>query len=813
MEKVLSKILISVFMVSIFLAPVGLIVKERNIGITINQTNAQSTPGYIPPPTNGNSQTPAKPSFDFQCAPLSGEIVGCIAWILYYAVWSPLAIVASLAGYFLDFFIFFSTNSSAYDKGFINLAWSAVRDIANLFFIISLLYVAIQTILGLGHHGKNMIKNIIIIALIINFSLFFTKVVIDATNILTKVFYNNITVKNEVPVFGKPKSLSVGLVSIFDPQEIMGDNSTFTQEEKEKRSPAGLFIFIILLSSVIMGFMVYIFVSCGLLFVARVAGLWLAMILSPIAFASTMLPFDIPGLGFNKWKDDLLKQAFLGPVFVFFLYIIFLFGDLFKIITSDYASTDSFTQKLMTTIVPFALVFVLLQKAKGLAVQFSGEIGAAVNKAGATIGGFALGAVTGGAALLGSSTIGKFAASKVGNADWQEKAGQRGMTGFMYRTALKSANYGSKATFDVRKSPLGDLAAKGGLNLDKGTGVLGLGGKNTAGGYKGQVERRQVEIEKEQELFKTKMDNGKVKEWSDKRKADYEARLAEARAKGGEAEEEFIKKNGGAPKEFSTAAALNAERMRVFRENIGKTGILYSASHSIAKANNENKTPEELDALAKKIKLAIGGSAAILSGGLGGTVLGGVVGHGAIGALAGSVVGGTAAYTQNVFDTGAEEAAIKNLKKENDKAEKVEKELETLKERKDTIEKLVEGIKAEPRAKTKDASGADVDVSYDEHISGKLLAAEFEMEKAKKDENVEAYQKAGLDKIKYQKAQKADEDLRSINTRMETVEGKKSHYKPKSKDKPISTPSASTTHAPADDHKADAHAGGDAHHA
>lgn len=801
MKKVLSKILISVFMVSIFLAPVGVIIKERSIGVAVNQARAGND--YNDYGQNNNSQEQPKPAYDFNCGIIDGEIIGCVAFILYYAVWSPLSFFAEMSGHFLDFFIFYSTNSSSYDKGFINLAWSAVRDIANLFFIISLLYVAIQTILGLGHHGKSMIKNIIIIALIINFSLFFTKVIIDSTNILTKVFYNNITVKNEIVEPGKPKSLSVGLVSIFDPQSIISKDA-YKQTDSNGVSNIGLFIFVTLLSAAVMAFMVYIFISCGLLFVARVAGLWLAMIFSPIAFASYAMPFDIPGLGHKKWWDDLLKQAFLGPIFVFFLYIIFLFGDLLKIISSDYQSTGSITEKMMTVIVPFALIYVLLQRAKKMAVDFSGEIGAAVNKGGAMIGGFALGAVTGGAALLGSSTIGKYAASKVGNADWQEKAQQRGMTGFAYRTMLKGADYGSKATFDARKSPLGDLAAKGGLNLDKGTGTLGLGGKNTAGGYKGQVTRRQEKLEKEQELFKTKMDNAKVKEWSDKRKAEYEANLAKATTPAEIAAfKEAYKKEHGVeePKEYTTAAALNADRMKAFRENIGKTGILYSASHSIAKASTKDKTPEELDALAKKIKVAIGGGAALLSGGLAGGVLGGVVGHGVIGGVAGSAVGVTAAYAQNVFDTGAEDAAIKNLKKENEKAADIEKELDELKKKKETIKEMVKNMNTEATTAGKD---------FTTHVSEKIFEAEFKMDKAKKENDVAGFTQAAMDKQKYEKARDGDKELKNIEDRAEKLEGKK-HKSDKPKDRKIAEPSASASHAPTDDHKADAHEEGGGH--
>ena len=65
--------------------------------------------------------------------------------------------------------------------------WGAVRDVANIFFILMLLYVAIKTVLSLNvTDNKRLVGVIIIVALLINFSLFTTKVVIDASNIFSK---------------------------------------------------------------------------------------------------------------------------------------------------------------------------------------------------------------------------------------------------------------------------------------------------------------------------------------------------------------------------------------------------------------------------------------------------------------------------------------------------------------------------------------------------------------------------------------------------------------------------------------------------
>jgi len=441
MKNLSKKILISVIIVAIFLAPIsaGIKINDKQqlaVRVEVNEVRAQTEPLGTCTTSSGKSYnnytknqckftgsdsiwtqngSPSgsgkqvgnitfdnpSPSY-FDCSGILpwNDIACKTASFLYSVLFVPMAAFTWLAAKILDFFVYYSTNSSSYTSEFVNKAWSAVRDIANIFFIIALLYVAIKTILGLNvTDNKKLISAVILVALIINFSLFTTKLIIDGSNILAKVFYNNIP-SSEAGTGGQ-KSVSVGLVKQFDPQTIFGDN--FKGHE-------GLFIFVTLLSILLMGFIIYIFLSVALLFVARVVSLWLSMIFSPISFASYTVPFDIPGFGHKEWWSDLIKNALLAPIFIFFLYIIILFGDAIKNIPYDISDTANdiggYLNATMKTIIPFAIIFILLKKAKDLAVKYSGEIGAAINKYGAMAGGLALGAATGGAAMLGRTAIG-----------------------------------------------------------------------------------------------------------------------------------------------------------------------------------------------------------------------------------------------------------------------------------------------------------------------------------------------------------------------------------------------------------------------
>ncbi|MFZ2205683.1 MAG: hypothetical protein WAV23_03775, partial [Minisyncoccia bacterium] len=499
-------------------------------------TTTSSINTTVDPTATTETATPADDAFGCTISPLTW-FKQCIVGAIYYLIWTPISWVTKLAASILDFFIYYSTLSTSYSGSFIGSAWATVRDIANIFFIIALLYVAIQTILGLGGHGgKKMIATIVIVALLINFSMFFTQVIIDGSNILAKVFYNHIDSKGAngeiLPAGGAgQKSITVLLVNTFDPQTVIA----------EKAKQPGMTLIIILISIILMVYMIYIFMSVALLFVGRVAGLWVAMIMAPIAFASYTLPFDIPGVGHKKWWDDLLKQAFMAPLFIFFLYVILLLGKSFHLIAYDVATNDGVLDNMMRVVVPFLIIFVLLQKAKKLAVEYSGDIGEAITKAGSAVTGLALGVATGGAAMAMRNTIGKKALG-VANDDnlksmasgdkeafaragikEDDIAGQKKAQADAQKK-LAAANKTASKSFDFRQTDIGkQFGGATGLNLDKGTGTMGVGTANLKGGMKAQLEHEKEEAQKTMATYEI---SGAAAQKQDKKASDQKAAYA-----------------------------------------------------------------------------------------------------------------------------------------------------------------------------------------------------------------------------------------------------------------------------------------------
>lgn len=610
MKKLLSKILISVAILGIFLMPISADIKINDkikINFSTQKTQAQTpewwfeylVPGFGPQiktfadetsckdseteisktntiskscqngrkPTRNILGQEVEPDTNYGCGVSpSTWFTNCIVEFLHTIIWKALAAITKFAASILDFFIYYSTNSEAYSNGFIENAWATVRDIANLFFIIGLLYVAIKTILGLNvTDNKKIIGSIIIIALIINFSLFATKVVIDASNVLAKIFYNQITPLdpngNKLdPADGGEKSVTVGIVDMINPQSIiLGDPV----------NNLGQFTIILFISLAMMGYLIFMFLSIALLFVARVASLWIAMIFSPIAFITYALPVKIPSLGFKEWSKNLIEQAFMAPIFIFFLYIILLLGKSLKAITYNTgAGADVTLQNTMASVVPMLIIFVLLRNAKEIAVSYSGKMGEAFNSFGGKIAGFAGGAALGATAYLGTRAIGGAASKylKSNEENLKQKANEKGIGGAIARTQLRALNYGAKSSFDVRQTAAGRKLVKAtGLDLQSSE-LIGLGSK--VGGIKGANERKLEEIKKESELYKTTMSNDQVKKW--------------AKDNG------HVDEKGDAL--FNSADELNKYRMDAFTENLGKTGLIGTLAYEAVGVNERNYT-------------------------------------------------------------------------------------------------------------------------------------------------------------------------------------------------------------------------------
>ncbi len=175
--------------------------------------------------------------------------------------------------------------------------------------------------------------------------------------------------------------------------------------------PDSLILTIIVVSGLIMGFAAYAFFIAGISFLARLIELWVLIIASPFAFMSMAIPAlsGVEYVGWDSWIKKLMKTSFMAPIFMFFVYIIFLIVQkpLFGSLAIPGNEQDTY-QVILLIIIQALIVLVLLMQATSFAKKGSGQLGEALISGAKVIGGLALGGAALGTAAFGRGTVGAF---------------------------------------------------------------------------------------------------------------------------------------------------------------------------------------------------------------------------------------------------------------------------------------------------------------------------------------------------------------------------------------------------------------------
>ena len=398
----------------------------------------------------------------------------CIVGWYYSLIYSPSSGLLGVAGSVMDTMVAFSISKDVLNASFAQKGWKSTRDLANMFFIFILLFIAIATILQLSSYGaKALLAKLIIFALLINFSLFITRVIIDSGNITAMFFYDAITVPPSTTVpkgVAIPgveiKSLSAGIVAKVHPEAIIG-TKTFESWTRENKN-VGTFFLILLAGTAVNLVMAWALITIAFLFVARVAVLWFLMAVAPLAFAAMILP-QTEKLA-RKWWGELFSKTFCITVFMFFLWLILiLLSESFIEKMFGGATSQLGTIEIITVIIlNFAVIIVLITMAKKITEKMCGEIEGVSLSIGSKLAGVAGLALGGGVGMLARNTLGRGAAA-LARSEKFEKWSQNSMLG---RGLRKTAVGVAGSSLDLRGMP---FAGKGGFGRATGEGGFTAG--------------------------------------------------------------------------------------------------------------------------------------------------------------------------------------------------------------------------------------------------------------------------------------------------------------------------------------------------
>ncbi len=477
MKKFLSYILIIVVLIG-FLAPATSLYAQDVVypgptdGSPVVNVGGAGTSGT--PPENENDCTLFS-NWD-QCI-LNGLtrvafiIMGLMSLLLY------------LAGTLLDFVITFTiVNMRENIKGLtgINIAWKVIRDLMNIAFIFLLVYEGIKIIVDQSDltKVKKFVSMVVLASLLINFSLFFTKVLIDASNIVTIGLYNATI---EKPGSASGEASSGGLSIPF--MRALGVSSFYSSTAFDtmlKNAGGGSNLLVIgLLGSVVFLIVAFVFFAVACMFIVRYIILLVLLMLSPVAYMGMALPF-VDKYSKDWWKA-LNNQLLFAPIYmVMTLVIVALIssdgfiskdGNWASLITKDglYSTTTSAVSATSSSSINllfnFAVIIGLIIASLVIAKKTSTEGSAHIKDATDKFTTFAGGAVMGGMGRAGRNTLGRLGNRWVNDKDLQDRAANGDLGA---RMRLATADKMAKSSFDVRATDgFSSLSKQGGLNFGK----------------------------------------------------------------------------------------------------------------------------------------------------------------------------------------------------------------------------------------------------------------------------------------------------------------------------------------------------------
>jgi len=231
-------------------------------------------------------------------------------------------IILNIAGFFtwiggslldesLDWFVM-QFGSLIISSGFgasINAGWEIVRDIANLAFVFGFIYIGIMMIFNPDdNQTKRFLSRIIIGALLINFSLYFTQVVIDVANVFAVEIYTQIKQDASGASSGIAAAYmdKIGLATIYNSEGAVDALKSVLTEQGNVGFYMGAAALL-----VVAGF---VFAAGAFMLISRFVVLIFVMIGSPILFAATVFP-QTERHAKELW-NTLFSYAFFAPIFL-----------------------------------------------------------------------------------------------------------------------------------------------------------------------------------------------------------------------------------------------------------------------------------------------------------------------------------------------------------------------------------------------------------------------------------------------------------------------------------------------------------------
>lgn len=307
---------------------------------------------------------------------ISGAVIGKIAsWISYIIGWIGSQLII-LEGQIIDWII----NNSQFTKlALVQTGWSVARDVANLFFIAILIYIAFGTILRLSKfNAGQLLFKLALIAILINFSMTIGGIIIDFSQTLFK-FFIFAPIKGDMELSPQLAN-ALSLQNFWKADEATALEQGFTSVDFGLASASLKALGQIIFTTVFSFVTVIAFGAMIAILFIRNIYLWVLLIFAPLAWLCGIVPRKEISSYASKWWGDFIKWVTVAPIMGFFIFLALVAANganrmaLSKNLTPS-ATSDLFQGNFgVINILQFISIIAILMMGIGAASQASPKI-------------------------------------------------------------------------------------------------------------------------------------------------------------------------------------------------------------------------------------------------------------------------------------------------------------------------------------------------------------------------------------------------------------------------------------------------------
>lgn len=235
----------------------------------------------------------------------------------------------------------------------VSIGWALVRDVVNMFVIVLLLLMAVQTMLGVGRiDWRQQLPRFFLAVVAVNFSKTITLFLIDIGQVVMFTFVNALT---DIAAGNFINLLQIS--SFYELSEAANQVDGVVQAGGYN---AVGFLATSWLTVSLLGMVLAVMLMMALIFVYRIVLLWVLIVVSPIAFFAGGVGNTVASFGgqYADWWKRLVGAVALGPILTFFLWLALASASSGGIATSEGFNTNP-TDDAVAASGPYTQIFEL----------------------------------------------------------------------------------------------------------------------------------------------------------------------------------------------------------------------------------------------------------------------------------------------------------------------------------------------------------------------------------------------------------------------------------------------------------------------